>query len=276
MRKLLAALILAVSGSPLSAAVTKEEIKDVLKKNPDIILEVLQENKKAFFDIVQSAAQEEQGRRQKEEEEKEKKQFDEAFRNPLQPSITKNTRVRGPKNAKFTLIEYSDFQCPYCKRGYQNVEALRKKYGSSMRFVYKHMPLNFHPEAMPAAKYMEAIGLQSEETAWKFHDTLFENQDKLGQDLYKKTAQELGVNMERLTKDLESEEVAHRVESDIEEAKRFGFTGTPGFLLNGIPVRGAYPVEHFDAIVARLEGGAGSQPAKKAGAKPDAKSDDQL
>ena len=270
MRKLLATLIFAVAGSPVSAAVTKEEIKEVLKKNPDIILEVLQENKKAFFDIVQSAAQDEQGRRQREEEEKEKRQFDEAFKNPLKPSVTKNTRVRGSKSAKFTLVEYSDFQCPYCKRGYQNVETLRKKYGSSLRLVYKHLPLNFHPEAMPAAKHMEAIGLQSEEKAWKFHDTLFENQDKLGQELYKKTAQELGVDMDRLAKDLESEEVSHRVEADMEEAKRFGFTGTPGYLLNGIPVRGAYPVEHFDAIIARLEGG--SKPAPKA----DDKSDDQL
>lgn len=237
-----------------SAAPTKEEIRDVLSKNPDILLDVLKENKKAVFDIVNQAAQEEQARRQKEEEESEKKEFENSFKNPRQPEITKKTRVRGNKDAKYTLVEYSDFQCPYCSRGFQNVETLRKKYGANIRFIYKHLPLPFHPQAMPAATYLEAIGLQSPDKAWEFHDKLFMNQDKLSEDYYKETAKSLGVDLARLEKDLKSQAVKDKIEADIQEAKKFGFSGTPGFLLNGVPVKGAYPVEYFDGIIARLEG----------------------
>lgn len=93
------------------------------------------------------------------------------------------------------------------------MEALRKKYGDNLRFVFKHLPLQFHPQAMRAALYLEAVAEQSPEKAWTFHDKLFENQ----------------------------------------EAERFGFTGTPGYLINGVPVRGALPPEHFDQIIQRID-----------------------
>ncbi len=139
-----------------SAAPTKDEIQAILKKNPEIMLDVLKENKKVLFDIVNQAAQEEQARRQQEEADSEKKEFDEAFKNPKQPDVSK-AHLRGNKNAKFTLVEYSDFQCPYCSQGYRNVEALRKKYGANLRFYYKNMPLPFHQQAMPAARYFDAV-----------------------------------------------------------------------------------------------------------------------
>lgn len=250
MTKVFAAAFLLAA--PLSAALDRAELKSALQKNPDLVLDVLKENKKAFFDIVQEAAREEQQRRASEEEEKEKKAFEEAFKNPLKPEIGKKTRVRGDKGAKLTVVEYSDFQCPYCHKGYVIVETLRKKHGKNLRFVYKHMPLHFHPEAMPAALLMEAAALQSEDKAWRLHDKLFENQNRLGTELYKELAKELSLDWARLEKDMKSEAVKAAVEADIKEAKKFGFTGTPGFLVNGIPVRGAYPIEHFDSIIERL------------------------
>ena len=177
------------------AAPTKEEIREVLTKNPDLILDVLKENKKALFEIVNQGAQEEQARRQKEEEDKEKKEFDESFKNPKKAAITNTTRIRGNNDAKYTLIEYSDFQCPYCVRGYHNVEALRKKYGANLRFIFKNMPLPFHPQAMPAAQYLEAVALQSPQKAWEFHDKLFQNQDKLSEQFYKDTIKALGLDV---------------------------------------------------------------------------------
>lgn len=247
------ALLLSVLSVPAFAGVSRDELKSELKKDPSIIMEFLRENRKELFDIVQQAAQEEQQRRMQEEQDAEKKAFEESFKNPLKPEISKDTRIRGDKKAKYTLVEYSDFQCPYCARGYRNVEELRKKYGKSLRFVYKHLPLNFHPQAMPAAKWMEAIALQSEEKSWQFHDRMFENQDKLGDEFYEATAKELDVDVEKAKKDLSSEKVAQKIEADVQEAKKFGFSGTPGFLLNGIPVRGAYPVEHFESIIKRID-----------------------
>ncbi|OGR84583.1 MAG: hypothetical protein A3J74_02975 [Elusimicrobia bacterium RIFCSPHIGHO2_02_FULL_57_9] len=213
----------------------------------------MRSNKKAAFEIINEAAREEQARRQQEQQEAEKKEFENSFKKPLKPEISDKTRMRGNRGAKLTLVEYSDFQCPYCSRGYQTVEELRKKYGASLRFVYKNLPLNFHPQAMPAAQYFEAASLQSPEKAWAFHDKLFENQAKLGEPFYKETAKALGLDLARLEKDAQSPAVKDKIEADLAEAKKFGFDGTPAFLINGIPVRGAYPVEHFESIITKLD-----------------------
>lgn len=247
------ALLLAALVSPAHAAIDKGELKDALKKNPEVMLDFLKENKKALFDIVNQAAQEEQARRQKEEEENERREFEEAFKNPKKAAITDKTMIRGPKDAKYTLVEYSDFECPYCKRGAETVEALRKKHGNNLRFIFKNLPLPFHAKAMPAAQYFEAAALQSPEKAWQFHDKLFQNQSQLGEAFFKDTAKALGLDVAKLEKDAKSKEVADKIAADMKEAKELGFSGTPGFLLNGVPVKGAYPVEYFDTIVSKLE-----------------------
>ena len=248
-----AAILTSLCAAASAKDISKDELKKALNDNPDVLLDALKGHKKELFDIVNQAAQEEQARRQKEEEENEKREFEESFKNPKTPEISDKTRIRGNKDAKYTLVEYSDFQCPYCSKGFQNVEALRKKYGASLRFVYKHMPLNFHPNAMPAAQYLEAVAIQSPEKAWTFHDKMFSNQDKLGEPFFKDTAKELGLNVKKLEEDAKSQAVKDKIEADINEAKKFGFTGTPGFLLNGIPVRGAYPVTFFDSIIERID-----------------------
>ncbi|MFA6004845.1 MAG: thioredoxin domain-containing protein [Elusimicrobiota bacterium] len=250
---LLVLALLSFGASVQAAGLSKEELKKALSDNPDIVLDVLRQNKKAFFEVVTQAAQEEQGRRQKEEEDKQRKEMEDAIKNPLQPAVADKTRVRGNRKAKYTLIEYSDFQCPYCSRGYNTVETLRKKYGEDLRVVFKHLPLPFHDKAMPAAQWMEAISLQSPEKAWAFHDKMFENQDKLGEQFFKDTAKGLGLDMSRLDKDAASSAVKEKIEADMKEAKDFGFTGTPGFLLNGIPVRGAYPPDYFDGLIQKIE-----------------------
>ena len=190
---------------------------------------------------------------QKEAAEAEKKAFEDSFKNPLTPEITGNTRIRGEKKAKYTLVEYSDFQCPYCVRGFQNVEELRKKYGKDLRFIFKNLPLAFHAQAMPAAQWLEAVAMQSPEKSWTFHDTLFANQDKLGVEFFKATAAELGLDVARCEADAQGQPVKDRIAADMAEAEKFGFSGTPGYLLNGVPVKGAYPVDHFDGIIQKIE-----------------------
>jgi protein-disulfide isomerase len=87
---------------------------------------------------------------------------------------------------------------------------------------------------MPAAAWMEAIGLQSAEKAWLFHDKMFENQDKLGEEFFKKTAKELGADVEKAAKDAASQPIQDKIDADMKEAREFGFSGTPGFLINEI------------------------------------------
>lgn len=135
------------------------------------------------------------------------------------------------------------------------MQALMKKYEGKIQFVYKHLPLSFHANAMPAAKYYEAIRIQSNEKASEFHDELFNNFEKikLGARFFKSVAKKIKVNMAKLEKDLNSPQVKARIDQDLAEAGKFGFRGTPGFLLNGIPVKGAFPPSHFDTIVEELK-----------------------
>jgi len=244
-----------------AADITRDELRNALQKNPDVLIDAIKANKKAILDVINQASQEEQARAQKEAEEAEKKAYEEAFKNPLKPAIDDKTRIRGEKTAKYTLVEYADFQCPHCAAGYKNVAELSKKHGSDIRFIFKHLPLPSHPQAMPAARWLEAVAIQSPEKAWKFHDMLFENQDKLGPDFFRQTAKSLGVDAERCEKDADSQLVKDRIAADMAEAAKFGFDGTPAFLLNGIPVNGAYPVEFFEDIIRRLDGAKTGQSA---------------
>ncbi|MBI5240034.1 MAG: thioredoxin domain-containing protein [Elusimicrobia bacterium] len=245
----------------VAAELSKDDVKKVLDENPGLVLDVLRQNRKEFFEVVKQAAQDEQANRQKEQQEAQAKELDERIKNPLKPEITKKTRIRGNAKAKYTLVEYSDFQCPFCGPkapsgnigGYKIAETLREKYGKDLRFVFKNKPLPFHTQAMPAAQWFEAATLQSHEKAWSFHDKIFENQDKLGDALYEETAKGLGLDVGKLKKDLQSQAVKDAIAADVKEAESLGFDGTPGFLINGVPVRGAYPPEHFDMIIQKVE-----------------------
>ena len=254
MNRFAAAALSLLIASPSLAAISREDLQKALEKNPDLVFAALKKtDKTAFFQYVMEANQEFQAKKQAAEETKEKEALEEAFKNPLKPEIDDKTRVRGEKNAPITIVEYSDFQCPYCGRGFQVVEEVRAKYGKKVRFIYKDLPLvAIHPNALPAAKWFEAISLQSPEKAWKFHDTMFKNQGSLSEDFYKKTAKGLGIDVEKAAKDAQSQAISDKIDADTKEAKGFGISGTPAFLINGIPLRGAYPVEDFDKIIKRL------------------------
>lgn len=238
-----------------TACTTKDDLKKMIKENPEIITEAIEANPNKFIDALNNAvkaAQEGEGKRREEDE---KKALEESFNNPLTAEIRADESFRGPKDAPITLVEYSDFECPFCSRGFNTVMELMKKYEGKIRFVYKHLPLSFHPQAMPASQYYEAIRLQSPEKAFQFHDAIYKDQRKLqnGEAFLKSVAQGLKVDMKKLAADVKSEAVQKRIDADIAEAGKFGFQGTPGFLLNGVPVKGAYPTAHFDNLIEELK-----------------------
>lgn len=239
-----------------SCTTSKEDLSKMMKENPEIITDAIKANPTKFIDALNEAvkiAQEGEGKRREEDE---KKQLEESFNNPLQPALGAGTVYRGNKDAPITLVEYSDFECPFCSRGYNTVMELMQKYEGKIRFVYKHLPLSFHPQAMPAAEYFEAVKIQSPEKAWKFHDAIYKNQRALqnGEKFLKEEAKKLGgIDMKKLETDAKSEAVKKKIEEDMAEAAKFGFQGTPGFLLNGVPVKGAYPTSHFDNIISELK-----------------------
>lgn len=232
-----------------------EQLKQTLEKNPDILFDVLKQNQEKFVEVVASASQAAKGKQQDLRKKQRQAQREEEFKNPKKPNIDLNRAIIGSKNAPITIVEYSDFQCPYCSRGYKTMKEVKEKYGDKVRIVYKHLPLQFHPLAMPAAKYFEAIALQDKKKAYLFHDQVFENQKKLSslkEKFLEDIAKGLKVNMVKLKKDMESDVVKKRIADDTAEAKKFGITGTPGFLVNGVSIKGAYPTAEFVKVIGRL------------------------
>jgi len=184
----------------------------------------------------------------KKQEEQAKADVENQFKNPVKIDVG-SSPFKGPANAKVTVIEFSDFQCPYCKRGYETMEALAKAYPNDVKIVFKHFPLPFHQEAEPAAK--AAWAAQQQGKFWEFHEALFKNQDKLGTDFYISTATALKLDLNKFKKDMASEAAAKQVKEDSEAGSKNGIQGTPGFFVNGVAVKGAYPLEHFKTIVDR-------------------------
>lgn len=251
MRKkiLLAALLVTVVGCN-----SKKDIEKTLVENPEILKKAIEANPAMFIKTLQKAAKDAREILAKEAEKAEQEKLMELYDKPLVPEIGKDAAVLGDKNAPLVLVEYSDFECPFCSRGYDTVQKLRAKYGKKIQFIYKHLPLSFHKNAMIASQYFEAIKLQDNEKAFQFHDLIFQDQQKLkrGEAFLKALAKKVKVDMAKLKKDLNSSAVTDKINKDMKEAAKFNISGTPGFLLNGIPVKGAYPAGHFEGIVNEL------------------------
>jgi protein-disulfide isomerase len=250
--------ILIVTASILSAigfsgcAPSASQLKAAIEKDPSIVFVAIEKDPAKFIEVVNKAAQEAQKNAGERAAQEEKKSRDEEFKNPLKPELGGDRVIFGKKDAPITIVEYSDFQCPYCSRGYQTVKQVEKEYGDKVRIIFKHLPLDFHPMAMPAARYFEAIAKQSHEKAAKFHDYIFENQggfkDK-GEKLLTEGAKKVGADMAKLQKDLKDESIDKTIAADMEEAKKFNMSGTPGFIINGVSLRGAYPFPEFKSII---------------------------
>lgn len=257
--KLSKLLIVVLSGvlaiSCTSDEKMKQQMSKILADDPKVLTDAIEKHPAEFIEALQKAAKNAQEAMGKNREAEEKKKLEESFEKPLVAEIRSDESIRGPKDAVLTLVEYSDFECPFCSRGYETVVSLLKKYEGKIRFVYKHLPLSFHEQAMISAQYYEAVRLQDEKKAFAFHDEVFKNQRKLknGVAFLDATVKQVGADLAKVKKDIKSEAVAKRIEADMKEAGSFGMQGTPGFLLNGVPVRGAYPPEYFVTIVEELQ-----------------------
>lgn len=218
----------------------------------DQVFKAIENNPEKFFESVKKAEEKYKEVLATKQEEDSKKALDEEFNNPKEAKISEDRVFFGGKEAPITIVEYSDFQCPFCTRGYNTVKQVMDEYGDKVRVLYKHLPLDFHPLALPAAKYFEAIAIQSHEKAEKFHDIMFDQQDRMkseGEDFLKAAAKKVGADVAKVLKDIKSDKVEAQVKEDMAEAQKFGFSGTPGFLINGVSVKGAYPFDHFKMII---------------------------
>ncbi|MCB0317866.1 MAG: thioredoxin domain-containing protein [Bdellovibrionales bacterium] len=147
------------------------------------------------------------------------------------------------------MVEFSDFQCPYCKRGADTMAEVLKAYPNDVNLVFKNLPLPFHKQAGPAAKAALAAGKQGK--FWEMHDRLFNNQQRLSAGFYEEQAKDLGLDVEKFKTDLNDPELEKQLKADMDLAQKHGISGTPGFFVNGVEVRGAMPVDHFKGIIDR-------------------------
>ena len=156
--------------------------------------------------------------------------------------------ARGPEDAPITIVEFSDYQCPFCSRAEPIIAELLAKYPDQIRFVYRHFPLDsIHPEARAASEAAACAGDQDK--FWEFHEQVFANQRALGTEDLKKYASAVGLDMTAFDSCVSERTHRAAVENDVEDGRAVGVTGTPAFFVNGIPLKGAQPVEAFSKII---------------------------
>ena len=171
------------------------------------------------------------------------------------PIVNDDDHVRGDKNAPITVIEYSDFECPFCSRFHPTMQQVMTDYNGKVRWVLRHYPLSFHPEALPAANATECASEQNK--FWEYADKLFENQESLGGDYYKQLATELGLNVSQWQTCFDNSKYSDKIEAQYQGGVSAGVTGTPGSFIidqdgNAIPIKGALPYSSVSSAIDQL------------------------
>jgi Na+/H+ antiporter NhaA len=160
--------------------------------------------------------------------------------------------IRGPETARVTLVEYGDYQCPYCGQAEVVIRELLVAFGDELRYVWRHLPLtDVHTDAQMAAEATEAASAQG--AFWPMHDRLLVSQDELTTSDLKRHAKELGLDVERFWDELRRREYADRVSDDVASADASGVAGTPSFFINGRRHQGAYDIDTLSAAVRAAE-----------------------
>ena len=171
------------------------------------------------------------------------------FNEPAKPKkqVEAKGPSKGPNDAKVTIVEFSDFQCPFCTRASATVDQVMEQYAGKVKLVFRHFPLDFHDKAPKAAE--AAICANEQDKFWQMHDMMFKNQDKLGIDDLKANATSLGLDAAKFNECLDSGKNKKVVDEDMAAGKKLGVTGTPAFFINGTMLSGAQPIEAFKELI---------------------------
>ncbi len=153
----------------------------------------------------------------------------------------------GPKDAKVTIVEWSDFECPFCSRVGPTLKQIKEAYPKDVRVVFRHQPLSFHANAKPAAEASMAAHEQGK--FWEYHDKLFANQRALDRVSLERYAEELKLDMGKFKAAMDSNKYDAQISADMAEATRVGVNGTPSFFINGRSLVGAQPVDAFKRVI---------------------------
>lgn len=163
-------------------------------------------------------------------------------------AINEDDHFRGPEDAPITIIEFSDFQCPYCSRFHNTLVQAMEEYPNDIKWVFKHFPLDrIHPYARKAAEAAECAGDQDK--FWEYNDGLFNNQRSINSNYLSTLAKEIGLDVSEFEECLDSGKYEDKVQADFDMGKANGISGTPGWFINGQKVGGAVPYEQISSMI---------------------------
>ena len=178
----------------------------------------------------------------------------------LRRAVDSSDWMKGPPDAPVTLVEFADFECPYCGQAYRELARVERVAGERLRFVFRHFPLTqMHPYAMVAAEAAEAAGAQG--AFWQMHDRLFENQDDLEPDALVSHARALGLDEDRFVRDLQEHRFVADIKRDFMDGVRSGVNGTPTLFINGQRWNGGYTAAELLSAIAGEIGAEGDFPS---------------
>ncbi len=167
---------------------------------------------------------------------------------PAQLSISDSDHIRGNKNAPVVMVEFSDLECPFCGRHHPTMQSIMNKYGDNVAWVYKHYPLSFHPQAMPAALASECAAEQDK--FWEFTDAVFAEQTRLSEpNFIKEIAQKLKLNASKFDSCVSSQKYKDKILAQQQEGVSNGVDGTPATFINGRLVSGAVPEANLTQLI---------------------------
>ena len=210
----------------------EKKVLEIIMKNP----EVIEKSMKLYVE--------------KKRKEQENKQLADSLKNRYQVNFGASPTL-GKKDAKYQLVVFTDFQCPYCKKGNETIQTLKEEYGDDLLIIHKNYPLAFHDQAKPAAK--AALAAHQQNKFFEYSELLFKNQNKLSNDLYIELAKDLKLDIGKFKKDMGSDEVQKLLDQDKKDATEVKVSSTPNFILNGVKIAGAYPLEYFEKIIESLD-----------------------
>jgi protein-disulfide isomerase len=222
-------------GGQLSDSELEQKVLEVIRKNPQVILESVQK--------FQQGQQNQQSnlREQVLSQIKTKPEL-----------IVRDSPVTGASSRKLVLAEFSDFQCPFCARAQENLKQFMQKYGNEVTLTFKHFPLtNIHPLALPAAKASWAASKQAK--FWEYHDALFEGQKDISEQFLLKTAETLKLDLAKFNSDRNSKEAEAAIAKDVELAQSLGINGTPYFIFNGNAFSGVPDLAQMETLLTKIK-----------------------
>ena len=212
----------------------KEQVLQVIRENPQVILESVQAYQQQQQQSLKAAQE---------------SFLQEMKTNPK--SAIGDSPTTGSASQQIVLLEFSDFQCPFCARAHDTVKQFMAKHQDKVTLAYKHLPLtSIHPQALPAAK--AAWAAQQQGKFWEYYSALFQGQKELGEPLYASIAQKLNLKLDKFNTDRNSPAAEAAIQKDVQLAQKLGIEGTPFFIMNGETFSGAVELSEMESILASV------------------------